>query len=70
VTTPTRYCCRVCWQVVGTYTPTGTRVLRALDHPHPGSTRPCSGRFGPVHPEAFVERERAASARWRAARRR
>jgi hypothetical protein len=63
----TDYCCRVCRKVVDTYTPTGTRVLRAADHRQ--GRRPCSGRFGPVDPLAFVERERAATEAWRRARR-
>lgn len=62
------YCCRSCWQVVETYTPTGTRQLRAMPHDHPGTNTPCSGRHDPVLPLAFVERERAANAAWRAAR--
>jgi hypothetical protein len=62
------YHCRVCREVVETYTPTGTRVLRAADHAHPSSGSPCSGRFGPVDPAHAVERDRAASARWRSGR--
>jgi hypothetical protein len=61
------YCCPACWQVVGTYTPTGTNVLVVMPHDWPRSPgHPCSGGHEAALTQAFVDRERAANAAWRA----
>ena len=49
---PVQHRCRTCLGAVETYTPTGTRMLRAKRHADIRYVIPCAGSYGPVDADA------------------